>query len=159
MKRNERGNAIIEFALILPFMLLATIGIIGVGKYAYFGIVVANAARAGAQYGAQPGLPASSDTAGMIAIAEADLNNNGVGTVSTTQTPSASLTCAIWNSASGTETADANCATTPTPGSGQEPVNYVTVTITGTASSGFNVPFIPSTINVTSTATQRVQNI
>jgi Flp pilus assembly protein TadG len=154
--RSQTGNALVEFALVLPVVLLVTFGIIGVGRYAYFGMVVANAARAGAQYGAQPGNGASADTAGMINAAEADAANNGVATV-TSPAPSATSFCMYW------DWSTPNPASNPTPDPGCSPSTgtkqalvYVQVTVTGTAKSGFNVPFLPSQVTITQTATQRV---
>lgn len=156
--RHEAGNAIIEFALVLPFLLLITLGIIALGRYTYFGIVVANAARAGAYYGAQPGGGGSADTAGMIAAAENDAANNGVGVV-TSPAPSATSFCMYWVATtpnpSPNPTSNPTCAQT----TGSDIlINYVKVTVTGNATSGLpNVPFLPSKITITSTATQRVQ--
>lgn len=49
-------------ALLTPLLLTLLIGIIELGRYAYLSILVGNAARAGAAYGAQS-LAQSSDTA------------------------------------------------------------------------------------------------
>jgi Flp pilus assembly protein TadG len=58
------GQALLETALMLPLLL----GIIEFGRVAYFSILVANAAHAGAHYGARS--PASAaDNAGMVQAA------------------------------------------------------------------------------------------
>ncbi|HEY1976091.1 MAG TPA: TadE/TadG family type IV pilus assembly protein [Candidatus Baltobacteraceae bacterium] len=156
---RQAGNAIVEFALVLPFLLLITLGIIALGRYTYFGIVVANAARAGALYGAQPGGGAAEDSAGMILAAENDMSNNGVGSVASSPAPTATKYCMYWVATtpnpSPNPTANPTCAQTSYPNIA---VQYVTVTLTGKASSGLpRVPFLPSTITVTRTAVQRVQ--
>lgn len=156
--RQQTGNAIVEFALVLPFLLLVTMSIIALGRYTYFGIVVANAARAGALYGAQPGGGGDVDAAGMIAAAENDAANNGVGTV-TSPSPSATGYCMTWVAStpfpSPNPTSNPSC--TNTSGSNIL-INYVSVTVTGKASSGLpRLPFLPSTITITRTAVQRVQ--
>src|SRR5258707_8994965 len=51
--KREQGQSLVEVALVLPLLLLLLIGIIEIGRFAFYGILVANAARAGAQYGAQ----------------------------------------------------------------------------------------------------------
>ena len=53
LKRNahgQRGVALVEFALVVPLLALLLVGIIEIGRFAYFSIAVANAARAGVQY-------------------------------------------------------------------------------------------------------------
>ena len=61
----------IEFALILPVLALLLIGVIEIGRFTYFSVLAANAARAGAQYGAQ-GPTTAGDSTGMIAAATQD---------------------------------------------------------------------------------------
>ena len=51
--RSDKGTSMIEFAILAPVFVLLLMGIIEVGRYTYFGILAANAARAGVQYGAQ----------------------------------------------------------------------------------------------------------
>lgn len=51
--KGERGQSMIELALLLPMMLLILIGVIEFGRAAYFYLEVADAAKAGAQYGSQ----------------------------------------------------------------------------------------------------------
>lgn len=62
--KSESGTSLIEFAIVLPMLVLLVIGVIDVGRWTYYGIVAANAARSGAQYGAQD-LGHAKDTAGM----------------------------------------------------------------------------------------------
>jgi len=50
---KQCGQAMLELALVLPVLLLLTIGLIEFGRVAYYSIEVSDAARAGAQYGAQ----------------------------------------------------------------------------------------------------------
>ncbi len=72
-----RGVATVEMALMLPFLLLTLIGIIDVARAAFGGIAVANAASAGALYGAQgPGYAVS--TADILAAATADAQVSGM---------------------------------------------------------------------------------
>ena len=78
-----RGVATVEMALMLPFLLLLMIGIIDVARVAFVGIAVANAASAGAFYGAQgPGYAVS--TADILAAANADAQVSGMTITSST---------------------------------------------------------------------------
>lgn len=159
MKRGRSGNAIVEFALVLPFALLITLGIIALSRYAYLGIVVANAARAGALYGAQQGGAGSNDRAGMIAAAENDAAGNGVGTI-TSPAPSPTTFCMYWVYSTPLPSANPspNPGCSPSVTGSKTAVVYVSVQVTGKATSGLpNVPFLPSNFTITSTATQRVQ--
>lgn len=62
--KSESGTSIIEFAIVLPMLALLAVGTIDVGRWAYYSIVAANAARAGAQYGAQD-LGHAADSSGI----------------------------------------------------------------------------------------------
>src|SRR5262245_17045121 len=50
--RNKRGQALIEFAFILPFLLVIVGGIVDFGLAFFVGQVIENAAREGARAGA-----------------------------------------------------------------------------------------------------------
>jgi Flp pilus assembly protein TadG len=52
--RSEGGGALAELALGLPILLLLAVGVADYARLYYTGITVANAARAGAVYGADP---------------------------------------------------------------------------------------------------------
>lgn len=67
----ERGQSLAEMALLTPLLLLLLVGTIEIGRFAYYGIEVASAARAGVQYGAQS-LTDSSDLAGITLAARND---------------------------------------------------------------------------------------
>jgi len=74
-RATESGQALIETALVLPLLVFLLLGIIELGRYAGIAIEVANAARAGAVYGAQ-NLP---DSANWQAIQRAAQNDSGLG--------------------------------------------------------------------------------
>lgn len=75
-KRNN-GQAIVEFALIIPLFLLLTFGILEVGRLLFFQMIVAEAAREGARAVAVSG----DRTQAAIAV------NKFPGTFTTTVTP------------------------------------------------------------------------
>lgn len=64
-RHRERGDGLVEFALILPVLMLVLMGILDLGRAVYAYNVVANSAREGARYG----IASPSDTVGMINVA------------------------------------------------------------------------------------------
>ena len=71
------GVATVEMALVLPFLLVTLVGIVDISRAALVGIAVANAASAGAFYGAQgPGYAV--DTAAILAAATSDAQVSGM---------------------------------------------------------------------------------
>jgi len=65
-RERERGQSLVEFAIILPVFLLILFAILDFGRAVYAYHVVANAAREGARFGQI----SPEDTAGIIAKAE-----------------------------------------------------------------------------------------
>ena len=51
MKRLNRGQSLVEFALLLPIMLLIFMMVLDLGRAFYYYSVIHNAAREGARYG------------------------------------------------------------------------------------------------------------
>jgi Flp pilus assembly protein TadG len=98
-KTSEKGQSLIEFALMLPLIFLLIVNAVNFGGYLYAGITVANAARAGAEYaiigGAMASAPSPATNAQIAALVTNDIlslpnkataeiricrNNNGVET-------------------------------------------------------------------------------
>lgn len=63
-KVHARGQASVELALSLPLLLMMFLVVVETGRAFYIAISVANAARAGVQYGSQS-LTTAADSAGM----------------------------------------------------------------------------------------------
>lgn len=140
-RENESGLAMVEFAIVAPVMILLLVGLVEFGRFAYFSIIVGNAARAGAQYGAQ-NLVVANDAAGMENAALADGQNiSGLTAVATH----------LCQCADGTAS---SCLGSDCPGSHR--IAYVQVTATGTFSSLFRYPGLPATFNVSNTVEMRV---
>ena len=74
--RSQRGQSLVEVALLTPLLLSLMVGTIEMGRYAYLSILVGNAARAGAAYGSQS-LALSVDGTGILTAATNDFQNNG----------------------------------------------------------------------------------
>ncbi len=139
--RSESGTSLIEFALVFPVLVFLLIGLIEVGRYAYFAIVAANAARAGVQYGAQS-LSTAQNTSGMQNAASQDAMNLS------------SLTANAQYLCSQNGSTPAKCATGAAPTSGN--VYYVKVQVTGTFKSLLSYPGIPTNVPVSGGAIMRV---
>src|SRR5438045_9386601 len=70
-RHARRGQSVAEMALVTPLLLLMLLGTIEIGRFAYYGIEVSNAARAGVQFGAQS-LADSRDVTGITQAAQND---------------------------------------------------------------------------------------
>ncbi len=70
---GERGQSLLEFALLLPLLMLLAVGIVDIGRAVYYTVVVNNAAKAGAEFGSQTSILAST-TSQIIATAVCDAN-------------------------------------------------------------------------------------
>src|SRR5260370_23196070 len=90
--RSQSGQSLLEVALLLPLLVLLLMGTVDLGRYAYIGILVWNAAEAGALYGAQ-GLPFSTLTNGIKTAAVNDYQNNGQNASNLTVSSSTSCGC------------------------------------------------------------------
>lgn len=156
LMRNERGTSLLELALITPLLLLLLLGIIEIGRYAELSILVANAARAGVQYGAQ-NLATAADNTGIHNAALNDGQNVPGLTVSPPSNgyvPPSGTTSYVLCGCSDT----ALTGTCPAVGcsSPAHPLVYVQVDTTGTFGSLFRYPGIPSSISVNGSAAMRV---
>ena len=108
--RSQSGQSLVEVALLTPILLAFLIGGIELGRYAYLSILVGNAARAGAAYGAQS-LPQSVDTTDIQTAADNDFQNNGRAMHPSPPNGCSSVSCA-WEPAGKTP---ARSAWTPSP--------------------------------------------
>jgi Flp pilus assembly protein TadG len=151
---SQSGQTLVEVALLTPLLLALVVGGIELGRYAYIAILVGNAARAGAGYGAQ-NLVLSVNTAGIQAAADNDFRNNGQNVSDLTVTSTTSCGCD-----NGGTTTSAACSTTTNPTAGACAAGHwvvmVQVTASGTFNSLFSYPGIPSSITVSKTSTMRV---
>jgi len=144
---KENGQALLELALLLPFLLLLTIGIIEIGRLAYFSIEVSGAARAGAQYATQSlalaaAAAATPDETNITSAASNEAPDIGAGL-----TVTAVQTCGCPGSAAGGCPA-AGCT---------YPLVYLTVRTTFTLAPLFQYPGFPSSFPLTGLSTMPVR--
>jgi hypothetical protein len=72
--KKDHGQSMVEFALLLPFLILLIVGVFDLGRAFFSLITITNAAREGARYGTMH----PSDEAGMIDAAVAEAQNSGI---------------------------------------------------------------------------------
>ncbi len=142
--RSDSGTAMVEFAILAPVFVLLLIGLIEVGRFAYFGILAANAARAGVQYGAQ-----STSTATQVNAIKAAALQDGQNLSNWNVTPT--VLCAV-NGATPTAAA---CSGAGVP---VNTIYYVQVQVSGQFSSLLNYPGIPHSPTISGSAIMRVAN-
>lgn len=137
--RSERGDSLLETAIVLPFLLLLLLGVVEFGQVYYLSIELAGAAQAGAIYGTQY----PTDTTDMQTAAL----NNANDISGATATASYGCECPDGSGRS------ANCASAPSCSTNV--VYYVNVKVSATYKPFFSLPGLPSTIPLSSTAVMR----
>lgn len=140
------GAAILELALIAPFLILMAIGIVEIGLYTRVGIEVGNAARAGVQYGSQT-TAASIDATGIKSAAIADANEV------TSLTVRSSIYCTC-HKTPGTHVS--SCSPVPVCVTGDHLENYVSVIAETTFTPLIATAGIPSSMTISKTASQLI---
>jgi len=156
--RSQRGQALVELAIVLPALLLLALGIIEIGRYAYIGILVGNAARAGAIYGAQGLANATINNTGIENAAKLDFAGGGTtnGLAATALTVASFPTCGC--DIGGTISSDTagNCTPSTPPSCAGHWVVTIHVTASGSYNGLFSYPGIPSPLPISRTASMRV---
>jgi hypothetical protein len=148
--RSQRGASLVELAIVIPFLVLLALGAIDFGRAFYLSIEVANAARAGVQYGAANGN--LTNFAGMETAANADAFD----------VPGGVAPNAVWGcECSDGSTSSQNCSPVPTcPGGASGPiylVDYVQVYTSATYTPLIPWPGIPLSIPMSSQAKMRLE--
>ncbi|MBZ5601486.1 MAG: pilus assembly protein [Acidobacteriia bacterium] len=139
---GERGNALVEFALISVVMLMLTGGVADFARLFMIANMAAGAAEAGLQYGALS--PSNWNPSGMQTAALNDTGNYTGATATATEF----WTCDI----GGTQ-----FTTQPTCTGGTTPQTYIQMVVTIPYTSIFKYPFVPDPISVSQLACMRVQ--
>jgi len=151
---SQSGQSLLELALLTPMLLALVLGTIEMGRFAYISILVGNAARAGAAYGAQS-LVQSVDTNGIQTAADNDFQNNGQNVSNLTVNSSTSCGCD-----NGGTLTSAVCTSSGNSNAGGCNAGHwvvmVSVTTSGSFSSLFGFPGIPRTLTLSNTVKLRV---
>lgn len=142
MRRHTRsGAALAELLIVMPLLILFVVGAAEFGRVYHAAIIVANAARAGAQFGAQDGQ--STNFAGMTAAAQSEAADLG----GISSFPSQFCRCPDGSVPSCTGT----CTGFGTP------EVFVKDSVIKTVTFLLKYPGLPSSVTVRRTATFRVQ--
>jgi Flp pilus assembly protein TadG len=137
--KDRTGSSFIETAILIPMMLMLCCGTMDFARVVYAGIEIANAARAGVQYGAlTPGN--SGDTSGMVQAALTDAADLG-----STVTASANNFCTCDSTVSAPRPAGGHAR-----GIRLRHRNY-------TFNTALPYPGLPQTVSLSRTAKMRVQ--
>jgi Flp pilus assembly protein TadG len=178
-KSTESGQTLIEFALMLPFMMLLLLGIAEIGRAAFITITVTNAATAGAEYGSQNSADAKDQDGAVELKAICDANGYTSDLVPVCQTTTGILAppstvcayhaCTCDNGNTGTS---CNTIVWPLPGTGACTAmtdTCSTITCTGQIvecvhvnthadfSPLFHYPGLPTTYQANGKTTMRVR--
>ena len=142
LRRDRSGQALVEAAVLTPIFVLVLFGAIDFGRFAYDGILLANAARAGVQYGTQT-IATAQDSFGIQTAAMAEASGL------TISTPTVTTSCSC---ADGTSV---NCDTV-TVCAGSHRLTFVQIVTTGTFNPLIAYPGLPGTLTITRTAKMQV---
>ena len=72
--KGQEGQNALEFAILLPVLMLILFGVLDLGRVFFAAITIVNAARVGARYASLH----ASDTSGAIAAAQAETAGSGI---------------------------------------------------------------------------------
>jgi Flp pilus assembly protein TadG len=93
-QRNHRGQSLVEFALLLPLLLVLIVSTIELGRLFFTKIVITNAAREGAYYLTMTPSdydPGTGNAPNAAFAAQRDASNSGVSAITVTFTPTTSV--------------------------------------------------------------------
>ena len=145
---GERGQSLVELAFVVPLLLLLLVGIIEIGRFAYYSILVANAARAGAiSMGRKAWRPPRTL---RESLRRAPTMLTGI------TAPNTLMVTFDANSADAQPQTLGPCGALAVCVKPEHPLVYVQVTAIGSFESLFNYPGLPGTFNVTSVQEMRV---
>jgi Flp pilus assembly protein TadG len=139
-RRGERGQSLVETALVFPVLITMLVGAVEMARVVRASIAVANAAKAGAQYGTENGYTAQDSTG----IATAASNEAPTFTVNTTS----AISCVCSDGTAST------CQNTDCSNSHIE--ESVTVNTSATITPTIQLPGLPKTFTVKGEAIQKV---
>ena len=138
---RQEGNALVEFALTMPVLIVLVLGAAELGSITYASVEVANAARAGVSYGCQTSTTAA-DTTGIQNTAAADAPDVTLGTTTVT------TSCICSDGSAST------CKTTDCSTSNIETI--LTVQTQASVTPLIHIPAVPTSFTVHGQAVQKV---
>ena len=154
-KNKERGQAILEFALMLPCLMLLSVGVIEIGRAIYYTIEVNNAATVGVEYGSQ-----GSDTETRTGIMQDKAMADAINLPSMTASATYGCTCDTGSGTSCTYPVPPTSSCGTISDSCQSPNHIVTcvqVSTQATISPLFNYPGLPTSYAANGKAVMRVR--
>lgn len=162
--RDRQGAALVELALTTPLFILLLMGALELGRIAYFAIEVANAARAGASYGAlnigNAGLTSNIQQAAKNDAPDvANLVVVTPGSTCVCETLDSSTNTPSFNPSSGTTSCSSTSIQSCTAESStsiQNVVEYVTVSTQATVDPLIHVPGLPNTYTLNGYSALRI---
>jgi len=140
-RAQARGQSAVELALVIPLLLTSLLVAVEMGRLLYIQIAVANAARAGVQYGAQS-LATAGDDSGMETAASNDAPN--IAGMSATATHFCNCT----------DGAASTCLSTDCTGSRR--LLYVQVNTSASYAPMMKYPGVPASMTLAGQAIMRV---
>lgn len=147
--RREAGQSMVEVALCLPVFFILIVGTAEIASIAWSAVQVQNAARAGAQFGAQS-RAAASDTADITTAAQRDAPKL------TTMTVTPSQSCQCINTSTGA-TAGTGCATITQCPAPYMIIEQVQVNTSAAVTPLFHWPGLPASYTLTGRAIMDVE--
>jgi Flp pilus assembly protein TadG len=149
----DRGQSLLEFALMAPFLLLLLTGVVEIGRVIFYTVEVTNAATAGVQYGAQNALTAK-NIAKMQTSAAQD-----AGVPSMTATAVNGCTCDPGNGTSCTYpvSGQGSCTNEFSCPAGEQIVECVQVNTQANIEPLFHFPGLPASYQANGKAVMRVR--
>lgn len=136
---KERGQNLVELAVIITVLLLLVLGVIDLGRALYIKVEIANSARAGALYGSQSPSAAADNTGITYAVQHESADLSGLITAT-----SSSYACYCSGGAQQLCSSPSSiCGTVPL-------IGWVTVTTQATYTPWLHVPFfgLPNTYTI-----------
>jgi Flp pilus assembly protein TadG len=140
---DERGNAAIEFAIVLPMLMTMVVGTVDYGIAMTQQMEVQHAAQAGAEFAALHGFDSSQ-------ISNAVSNATALSGLSVSPAPTQACGCP-----SGSTISSVSCTDTCT--SGATAGTYVTVSAQATYTTILPYPGIPNSFTLTGQSVVRIQ--
>ncbi len=163
---RDGGQTLLEFALLLPMLMLVAVGIVDMGRAIYYTICVNNGATAGAEFASRDEISAS-NTTGIKNTAICDANGGSPPPTGTCHNGILTVANVIVNHGCACDTG-IGTSCNPMPGngtcggmscnaSGQLIVECVQVKTTATYSPLFYWPGIPNSLTANGNAIMRVR--